>query len=170
MLKLNLEGFGSLISDVCLEFTCVTRTDTVCGDIGALILNSNFSMRSQMFHTRAVRWKQRVRHSLCMHLHNYFKVKYLFSQCIGTIIPEHNTKPWANPSCTRFESNRCFRKKTIQKGDIAQEQVHVSLKSRSQAKTHTHTCVWRSPLVHTRCTGSKCRHEQCCLEEAPQQI
>lgn len=151
MLKLILEGFGSLISDVCLESTCVTRTDTVC-NIGALILNSNFSMRSQMFHTCAVRWKQRVRHSLCMHLHIYFKVKYLFSQCIRTNIPEHNTKLLSNPSCTRLESNRRFRKETIQKGDIVQEQVHVSLKSRSQAKTHTHTsgmCIKLSTCAHT---------------------
>lgn len=44
------------------------------------------------------------------------------------------------PSCTRFESNRRLRRETIQKGDIAQEQVHVSLKSRSQARTHTH--IW----------------------------
>lgn len=99
----------------------------------------------QMLHTCAVRWKQKVRYFLCMHLHICFKLKYLFSQCIGTNIPEHNTKPFMNLSCTRFESNRHlqrFRRATEHRNkrtcntEITKKLPNVI---RSQVKTHTNT-------------------------------
>lgn len=121
----------------------------------------------QMFHTRAARWKQKARYFLCIHLYICFKFKYLFSECIGTNIPEHNTKLFLNPSCTRFESNRRLQRE-IQRGDRAQEQVHVSHQNHKKASkcyqiTSQNTyymCMKLCTCAHTSCTGCEQRREQ----------
>lgn len=111
----------------------------------------------QMLHICAVRWKQKVRYFLCMHLHICFKLKYLFSQCIGTNIPEHNTKLFMNLSCTTFESNRHlqrFRRATEHRNKCT---CHTKITKKASKcyqitsqNTYEHViCVWSPALVHT---------------------